>query len=131
MIIQHKHQVAVMRHIFGDQADDVPAWANEHLTPAPRAFSETTPREGDDTSPWISSDEIWERCKVDPPEVRSRMLNEWTANGREAPVRVFMQVGEDPLNQVATITVTDRENHNRQVAEVLRALADEIDKPGT
>lgn len=32
MIIQHEHQKNVMRHVFGDQADDVTAWINEHLT---------------------------------------------------------------------------------------------------
>lgn len=44
-------------------------------------------------------------------------------------MRIFTQVADHPLNQVATVTVTDRKNYNRQVADALRALADEFDKP--
>lgn len=95
MIIQHEHQKNVMRHVFGDQADDVTAWINEHLTsPASETAVGASPEEG-----------------------------------REVPVRIFTQVADHPLNQVATVTVTDRKNYNRQVADALRALADEFDKP--
>lgn len=94
MIIQHEHQENVMRHVFGDQADDVTAWVNEHLA-------------------WPAPD----------PEAAP------THPCRSVPVRVFTQVADHPLNQVGTITVTDRQNHNHQVAEMLRALADEFDKP--
>ena len=90
---------------------------------------ETVPRTDDTSSPWLP-EWMWDGCKdTDPQPFPKRLLDSWVADGREVPVRVFMQAGENPLNQVGTITVTDREDHNRQVAEALRALADEFDRP--
>lgn len=106
MIIMHEHQKSVMRHVFGDQADAVIEWANKYLAPPEGVRIETPPRESDNTS----------QRHPDGPEV---------------PVRIFLWAGGDRLSQVATTTVDDRENYGRQVADALRALADEFDKPAT